>query len=95
MEQSTGTSGVYSKDGKPVDKSYLECGLPQWLQESIDAMEAAWEKREKDEEYLHWDIHFCELQSDINVAEVENIISSEQARHLREKYLRYDLSEEL
>ncbi len=74
--------------GLPKDKSYLECGLPQWLEESIEQMEAAWQKKDNGEEYFHWDCDFCTLQSDINVAEVEQIISSEQAWYLREKYLR-------
>jgi len=63
-----------------LDNSYLECGLPEWLSDSIQA-------------YLNnkntslWDCYFCELQSDINVAEVEQYITSAQAWHLREKYL--------
>ena len=28
----------YDKNGLPKDKSYLECGLPEFLQESIEAM---------------------------------------------------------
>lgn len=74
--------------GLPKDKSYLECGLPQWLEESIEQMKSAWQKRDNGEEYLRWDCDWCNLQSDINVAEVEQIISSEQAWYLREKYLR-------
>lgn len=74
--------------GRPIDKSYLECGLPEWLTESIEQMKAAWEKEDNGEEYLHWDCDWCNLQSDINVAEVEQLITSEQAWHLREKYLR-------
>ena len=35
----------------------------------------------------NFDCLYCELQSDINVAEVENLISSDQAWDLREKYL--------
>lgn len=30
--------------GLPLDKSYLECGLPAFLNESIAAMQAAWDK---------------------------------------------------
>lgn len=36
----------------------------------------------------HWDLNWCELNADINCAEVEQEISSEQAWYLREKYLR-------
>ena len=61
-------------------KHYLECGLPKWLEESIDTYE-------KGKDSSVWDCLYCELQSDINVAEVEQLITSEQAWYLREKYL--------
>ena len=80
----------YDKNGLPKDKSYLECGLPEFLQEFIEAMKEAWRKIDNDEEYYHWDIDYCNLQTDINIAEVEQIISSEQAWYLREKYLRIE-----
>ena len=35
-----------------------------------------------------WDCYFCELQSDINAAEVEGMITTEQADYLRVTYLR-------
>mgnify|MGYP000435328038 CR=1 FL=1 len=38
----------------------------------------------------HWDIYWCNLNADINSAEVERIISPEQAWYLREKYLRME-----
>lgn len=53
-------------------------------------MKSAWEKLDRGENYLRWDCDYCSLQSDINVAEVEQMISSEQAWHLREKYLRIE-----
>lgn len=62
------------------DKSYNEYGLPNWLKESIDTYKNNTNKN-------IWDCLYCELQSDINVAEVEDIITSEQAWYLREKYL--------
>lgn len=37
--------------GLPLDKSYLECGLPAFLNESIAAMQAAWDKIDRGEEY--------------------------------------------
>lgn len=64
----------------PEDKSYLECGLPKWLEESIQTYIAG-------EDSSLWDCLYCELQSDINVAETENLITTEQAWYLREKYL--------
>ena len=68
-------------------------GLPPLLRESVDAMIAAWEKLDRGEVYLHWDCDFCNLQADINCAEVDQVISSEQAQYLREKYLRIEKEE--
>ena len=39
------------------------------------------------------DCDWCELNSDINVAEVGNEISTEQANYLREKYLGMEVTE--
>lgn len=76
------------KTGLPLDKSYLECGLPDFLRESIAKMNDAWKKLDNNEPYTLWDCDYCDLQSDINYCEVEELISSEQAWYLREKYLR-------
>lgn len=76
--------------GLPFDKAYLECGLPPFLQESLAAMKEAWKKIDNGEEYLRWDCDYCNLQSDINNAEVNLLISTEQAWYLREKYLRIE-----
>ena len=81
--------------GLPKDKTYLECGLPKWLSESIDEMEKVWMQLDKGETNDRCDVYYCSLQTDINVAEVEQIISSEQAWYLREKYLRIVRTEEL
>lgn len=70
------------------EKDYLDCGLPGFLQDSVDAMRAAWKKRDAGEDYLRFDCDYCNLQSDINSAEVNGVISPEQAWYLREKYLR-------
>lgn len=79
--------------GLPKDKSYLECGLPAFLQESLNAMKAAWKKVDNGEKYMRIDCDYCNLQSDINSAEVNGIISSDQAWYLREKYLRINRGE--
>lgn len=76
--------------GLPNDNGYLECGLPEFLQNSIRAMVDAWNKLDSGLEYLHWDCDYCNLQSDINNAEVNQLISTEQAWFLREKYLRME-----
>lgn len=67
-----------------------EQNLPEFLQESIQAMVSAWDKLDRGEEYYLWDCDYCSLQSDINSAEVNRIISPEQAWYLREKYLRME-----
>ena len=71
-------------------KTHLEYDLPVFLQESIETMKKAWERLNNGEKYLRWDCDYCNLQSDINIAEVESLISSEQAWYLRGKYLRID-----
>lgn len=76
--------------GYPIDNSYLECGLPPFLQGSLEQMKKAWAKVDNGEEYTQWDCDYCELQTDINNAEVNLMISEEQAWYLREKYLRIE-----
>lgn len=76
--------------GMPKDKTYLEYGLPEFLKKSIKTMKNTWEKIDSGEKYTHWDGDYCNLQTDINNAEVNQIISEEQAWYLREKYLRIE-----
>lgn len=80
--------------GLPIDKRYLECELPKFLVKAIEQMKVSWEKDDNGEP-SDWGDDFCELQSCINVAEVEQIISSDQADYLREKYLRIRRTDEL
>ena len=77
----------YDMNGKPVDSSYLECNLPVFLADSLSMFKDALEKQQNGVAVTLMDCYYCELQSDINSAEVNNIISSEQAWFLREKYL--------
>ncbi|MBE6552266.1 MAG: hypothetical protein E7665_09055 [Ruminococcaceae bacterium] len=79
----------------PADKSYLECNLPAYLEESVNKMKKAWSMIDSGRPHIHWDCDFCELQSDINTAEMSNLISEEQAWYLREKYLRMERSDTL
>ena len=87
MELSSSYDG---QTGLPKDKSYLEKGLPPFLTKSIKAMKTAWRKLDRGEKYLRWDCDYCDLQTDINNAEVNQLISPEQAWYLREKYLRME-----
>ena len=77
----------YDMNGKPVDNSYLECNLPMFLADSLSTYKEALKKQQNGTVVTLMDCYYCELQSDINSAEVNNIISSEQAWFLREKYL--------
>lgn len=74
--------------GLPKSKKYLECGLPPYLQASLEQMIASWEILDRGQKDMQWDMNWCELNADINSAEVEQEISPEQAWYLREKYLR-------
>lgn len=77
-----------NETGLPVNQEYLERGLPPYLQSSLKNMVASWEKIDSGKQDYHWDMIWCELNADINSAEVEQEISAEQAWYLREKYLR-------
>ncbi len=82
-------SADYEQDtGLPKDGSYLEKGLPEYLQISLDNMKKSWEIEDSGGTDLHWDLYWCELNADINSAEVDRVISAEQANYLRKVYLR-------
>ena len=78
----------YNEKGFPKNKNYLERGLPQYLEISLRNMKNSWKLLDTGKRDLHWDIYWCELNADINCAEVEQEITFEQAWYLREKYLR-------
>ncbi len=73
--------------GKPIDTMYLEKGLPPFLEESLSKWKEVLPTLDTDKCPTDWDCSFCELQSCINVAEVEQVITTEQAWYLRQKYL--------
>lgn len=78
---------IDKETGLPNDKSYLEEGLPPYLEESLKKYKEGEAKVAANIGYMRFDCDYCELQSSINVAEVDGRISSESAWHLREKYL--------
>ena len=82
------TADYDRKTGLPKDKAYLEKGLPPYLIQSIEAMQKSWAVEDAGGKDIHWDIVWCDLNADINAAETEQEITSEQAWHLRKKYLR-------
>ena len=69
-------------NGKPIDKSYLETGLPGSLQKAIDD----YIQGEK-EQVLHLDCLWDEVYGSINSNFWAGRITEEQAVYLRNKYL--------
>lgn len=63
-------------------KIEYERNLPEFLQDGIEKLKKS--KRHKDSFY---DCYLTEVNSSINVCEVEHIISSDQANYLRNKFL--------
>ena len=88
-------NGYHPDTGMPIDELHYECGLPQYLQDSIENMKKSWEIIDSGKKDYHWDIYWCELNADINSAEVENLISSDQAWYLRRKYLRMERQDDI
>ncbi len=66
---------------------HYELAIPNYLKTSLDKMKKAIELKASGQEYLRYDCDYCELQSDINVAEIDGDITQEQAWYLRSKYL--------
>lgn len=62
--------------------------LPIELRALIDKMSASWQVIDNGGTDYHWDLIWCELNAEINISELQGIISAEQARFLREEYLR-------
>ena len=75
--------------GNPLDKTYLEKNLPRYLQHDIDGLLEGAEKG-----VSYYDCLWSELYGSINSAEVDELISEEQATYLRNKYLYEDDDEE-
>ncbi len=89
MEEST----YDAVSGRPHAADYLEKGLPEFLQASIQAMQASWAIEDSGKRDLRWDTIWCALNADINEAETEQLISHEQAGYLRKKHLRMEDTE--
>ena len=92
MEELLLKLSIDEKTGKPLDQYYLEYDLPIFLQDSIHQMNESWEKIDAGKEDSIWDCNWCDLQSSINICEVEQLITSEQANFLRKKYLRMEMA---
>lgn len=70
-----------------MGKNHTNSTLPQFLRESINAFLVGKEKYESGMGYTEFDMDYCDLQTDINVCEVEQMITPEEAWQLRERYL--------
>lgn len=88
-QNTNSTSATYDPaTGLPEDKTYLECGLPEYLQISLDNIKKTWKILDSGTRTNTWDLYWCELNADINSAEVDELITHEQADYLRRVYLR-------
>lgn len=72
---------LLSLDQSRFNKAY-EMNLPTFLDEGIKNL-----KRSAKKDNGTYDLYLSEVNSSINVCEIENLISKEQANYLREKYL--------
>ena len=88
------TADYHPQTGLPKDKMHYEKGLPAYLLSSISQMRRSWELLDSGQRDRHWDMNWSELNADINSAEINQEISSEQAWYLREKYLRMGRNDE-
>ena len=59
-----------------------------WYLEGEDYMKKTWEILDSGTRTNTWDLYWCELNADINSAEVDELITHEQADYLRRVYLR-------
>lgn len=76
--------------GLPTDKTYLEKGLPSFLQKSLNAVIKCWNNIDPGIYDKEADWRLMELWADINTAEADQVISHEQANYLREVYVRLE-----
>ena len=88
MSLDTISTGYDSETGLPKNRAYLEKGLPEYLRISLDNMKKSWKIEDSGKRDIHWDLYWCELNADINSAENDQSISTEQANYLRKVYLR-------
>ena len=83
ISETLGVSMEYIMSLENVNKDYLEFNIPNFLKDSIN-------KFNRNRKKSLYDVYYCTLQSDINVAEIGGYISSNQAWFLRKKYLGVD-----
>lgn len=80
--------GGYIEERSKCDTGlHLEQDLPLYLHESLERYKDQLRRLDAGEKCPYWDCWFCDLQSDINVAELDESITKEQADYLRKEYL--------
>jgi hypothetical protein len=72
--------------GVSLKKQEIDSTFPEILKESIKAFVIGMEKMEKGG-YFEYDMDWDDLYSTINICEVEQLITPDEAWNLREKYL--------
>lgn len=70
-----------------MDNSYLECDLPEPLNEILENWKKTQKLIEEGNRPTTWDLDYEELNSEINSCYADDIISERQAWYLKEKYL--------
>ena len=70
-----------------ITEDYAYHCCPQILKDSLDNYKIAYNKYKQDKNWGNVEGPYCELQSEINKAEVNDCISKEVAGFLRETYL--------
>ena len=76
------TGNSMDEEGKPINKEYLETGLPESLQHSLDEFIQG-----EKEQVSHMDCLWGELYGSINACQWGGRITKEQADYLRKEYL--------
>ncbi len=81
LQSSKSADDIVELDPVPYNPAYEE-NLPSFLEEDI-----AFLRNKRNESNPFYDCYLDETNSSINVCEVENLITKEQADYLRKKYL--------
>lgn len=81
LQSSKSADDIVELDPVPYNPAYEE-NLPSFLEEDIALL-----RDEKNKSSPFYDCYLDETNSSINVCEVENLITKEQADYLRKKYL--------
>ena len=76
---------MYAKYCKAIENKELEITLPEYVKHDIEALCKEYDK----EKSSVLDCWYNEVQGSINSAEADDVITFEEAKYLRMKYLGY------